>query len=56
MAVPVERQIGEQQRDLLAPEALRELDAVDLHGQPSAKLNPGSVAAGPAAGNVLETY
>jgi hypothetical protein len=35
---PVEHEVGEQQRDLLAAQTLGKLHAVDLHGQPSTEL------------------
>jgi hypothetical protein len=52
----VEHQIGEQQPSLLAAQPVRELSTVELDGQAAAELDTGAVAAGPAPGNVLETY
>ena len=43
-AVPVEHQVGEQQRHLLAAQRTDEFDAVDLDGQPATELDPMSLA------------
>ena len=41
VTLAVEHQVGQQQRDLLAAQPLGQLHAVDLHRQPSTKLDPG---------------
>ncbi len=56
---PVEHQVGEQQRDLLAAQPLGKLHAVDLHGQPSTELDPshleGALCLRQRSGNVSTT-
>src|SRR2546429_7337094 len=39
VARAVQQQVGEQQRHLLAPQAVSKLRTIDLYGQPSAKLD-----------------